>query len=94
SVEAKRLSVGRGRHVAVGRMDQRRLQSRLEGGRVLALDDGSLWEVAPVDRFKTALWLPREELLVVRSNNPFHPYRLVGERESVEAKRLPVGRGW
>lgn len=44
---------------------------------MIKLEDGSLWEISPVDRVNTALWLATEEITVVESDNSIYPYKLI-----------------
>ena len=62
------------------------VQSVAQGGGWIQLEDGSLWQVSPIDKIHTAVWLPIEYVIVVKSGNPYYPYRLVGERDAAEAK--------
>lgn len=36
----------------------------------------------------TGLWLPIDNVIVIESTNPFYPYKLVGERDTAEARLL------
>lgn len=66
------------------------VRSVTERGRYVKLEDGSLWEVNPIDRIDSLLWLITEEIVVVASDNPLYPYRLINKDadDAVEAKLL------
>ena len=49
------------------------IQSVTADGAVVTLEDGSLWEVEPSARFKTADWQP-DAPVTVRSSQPVGPY--------------------
>lgn len=40
------------------------LQENLADGKILELEDGTLWKVAAFDAITTQLWLPTDEILV------------------------------
>ena len=69
------------------------VKTRTEGGALIQLEDGSLWQIAPLDKIYTALWLPIQNVVVAQSDNPQFPFKLVSERDTVEAKLLLVAKG-
>jgi hypothetical protein len=68
------------------------VKSKADGGAFIQLEDGSLWEVSPIDKINTMLWLPLDDVVVVQSKNPLYPYKLVGERDAAEAKLVTSSR--
>lgn len=62
----------------------------INNGKIIILEDGSLWEVSPLDQIISSLWLPTSSIYVVQTNNPFYPYKLINtdDDESVQAKYL------
>lgn len=52
------------------------------------MEDNSLWEISPIDRINTMLWLPINNIIVIESTNSLYPYKLVGERDTAEARLL------
>lgn len=62
----------------------------LDGGRVVVLEDGSLWEIDVLGRIHTMLWLPVDRITVLDGGSPLYPYRLVDTSagDVVEAKYL------
>jgi hypothetical protein len=55
-------------------------------GAFILLEDGSLWEISPIDKIKTMLWLPTSSVVVIAGKNPEYPYGLVCERDTADAK--------
>lgn len=66
------------------------IQKVIDSGKIILLEDGSLWEVSPLDVITSILWLPVSNIYVVESENPLYPYKLINtdDGESVEAKYL------
>lgn len=54
----------------------------------MQLEDGSIWQVSSIDKINTALWLPLDDVVVTDSGNALFPFKLVGERDTAEAKLL------
>jgi hypothetical protein len=62
-----------------------------DSGRVLVLDDDSVWGVENVDAVDSSLWVDGDDVEVVRNNeNPSYPYLLINkdENETVHAKYM------
>ena len=59
------------------------VESVLGDGQIVKLDDGSIWEVDPVDAITSALWLPTAEIVVCDD-------KLINadDKESVSARRV------
>ena len=59
-----------------------------DSGRFILLEDGSLWEVAPINQAETCIWLPTAEIEVLENDDPIYPYKIVNkdEEEVVDAK--------
>ena len=47
-----------------------------DAGKVVVLDDGSVWEIDPAYRSRTAVWAITQEIEVTPSVNPEYPYQL------------------
>lgn len=62
----------------------------MAGGEVIKLQDGSLWQVAPMDRIDSSLWLPTTNITVIQGDDPSYPYKLINteDSETVEARLL------
>ncbi len=69
------------------------LRQKIDGGNMLVLSDGSLWEVAGIDRYKTRIWLPTETILVAEWTGGSYPYKLVNTSQGDAAQAKYVGRG-
>jgi hypothetical protein len=65
------------------------IQTVSSGGKILTLEDGSIWEVSPIDVIYSAIWLPISNIVVVEDSGP-HPYKLINtdDGETVNAKYL------
>jgi hypothetical protein len=59
------------------------------GGKIIILEDGSIWEVSPIDVIDSALWLPTSNIIVVLDVGPY-PYKLINtdDKETVNAKLI------
>ena len=45
------------------------IRDKSDDGSILILADGSVWEVSPVDRVDSALWLPTEDIIIPDSGD-------------------------
>jgi hypothetical protein len=65
------------------------IQKVADGGKIIILEDGSLWEVSPIDIIYSAIWLPISNIVVVEDSGPY-PYKLINtdDGEMVNAKYL------
>jgi hypothetical protein len=59
-------------------------------GAMIMLEDRTIWEVSPVDRINSSLWLRTSSITITEGNNPKYPYKLINtnDRETVDAKPL------
>ena len=73
-------------YLGIGR--ERWVQKTIDGGAFIRLEDNSLWEISPIDKINTMLWLPIDNIIVIESTNSLYPYKLVGERDTAEARLL------
>ena len=66
------------------------MSKKIDGGRFIKLEDGSLWEISSIDRINTMLWLVTEEITVIESSNPLYPYKLINNDsgDTAEAKLI------
>ena len=64
-------------------------------GKFITLEDGSLWEIAPIDTIDTMLWLPADSVMVIASGWPLFPYKLINlsQGDSAEAKCVGTAMG-
>jgi hypothetical protein len=58
------LSVGIPLAPAIACEDGHWIQEALADGRILKLEDGSLWRVDSIDTITSALWLPMSDVIV------------------------------
>lgn len=65
------------------------IQSVSSGGKIITLEDGTVWEVSPLDVIYSAIWLPISNIVVAEDSGP-HPYKLINtdDGESVNAKYI------
>jgi hypothetical protein len=63
-------------------------------GRLVILEDGSLWEIQSGDRINTALWLPTTDVVVTNSSSPVGEYKylLVSKDDGEFAAARYLGR--
>ena len=59
---------------------------------VVALDDGSRWQIYPGDLDLTLSWKPDTELTVMPSHDEISSHTLVGGGVNVRA--IPAGENW
>ena len=66
------------------------IESVFDDGKLIKLQDGSLWEVSPLDAIDSALWLPMSGLTIIEGDDPSYPYKLVNtdDNEIVNAKPI------
>jgi hypothetical protein len=67
------------------------VSKKLDGGRMIRLEDDSLWEISSLDRINSMLWLTTERVTVIESDaSPGYPYKLVNEDSgnTAAAKRV------
>jgi hypothetical protein len=59
------------------------IEAVLDEGRLIRLEDGSLWQVDPVDTVTSSIWLPVSDIIICGN-------RLINEddHETVHARRL------
>ena len=62
----------------------------VERGKIVELEDGSLWELSSFSRVDAILWLPVEKIVVTGGDMPGYPYKLVNpdSKSAADAKLL------
>lgn len=70
------------------------IQSTSSGGAMITLEDGSIWEINPVDRVDTMLWLPITDITVLRATSPVGDYKylLVNTEDGEKALAKYIGK--
>ncbi|MGA2103459.1 MAG: hypothetical protein ABSG34_20265 [Candidatus Sulfotelmatobacter sp.] len=68
------------------------LRDKLDAGRIVVLEDESIWEVHPSDRMVTRRWLRISTITVKHTQKELFPYVLSNrtEREDARANYLGV----
>jgi hypothetical protein len=64
----------------------------IEQGTYILLEDGSLWEIAVLDRIDTMLWLVVDNVTVVESSHTMFPYKLINTTQGKTAEAKYVGQ--
>lgn len=66
------------------------VSKKIDSGKYIKLEDGSLWEISSIDKIYTMLWLTTENITVVESKNPLYPYNLINtdSKDAAEAKLI------
>lgn len=59
------------------------IKSASSDGRIVILEDGSVWEVDPVDRIDSMLWLPTSDVIACEDK-----LTNTDDNESVDARRI------
>ena len=61
-----------------------------EHGKVVVLEDGSHWEIFPMNTVDTCIWLPGTDIIVEDGDHPKYTYKLINtdNNEKVNAKYL------
>jgi len=70
---------------------RRWIKEKIDGGRYLLLDDNSLWEISSMSKLNTFLWMPMEDVYIIKNgNNSLYPYKLINEDsdETADAKLI------
>jgi hypothetical protein len=62
----------------------------MDDGNLVKLEDGSLWQVEPIDVVDSALWLALDNITVIEGDDPGYTYKLINtdENEIVNAKKI------
>jgi len=68
------------------------IQENIDSGSMIVLEDGSIWEIDPLDKIEAMLWLPISNITIVTSDNgsPGYDYLLINtdDGEKAHAKYL------
>jgi len=66
------------------------LRDKFDEGRIVLLEDESMWEIHPADRLTAARWLRISTIAVEHTQEEGYPYRLTNstEGETVRANYL------
>lgn len=63
-------------------------------GKVITLEDGSLWQINPIDQVDTVLWLPVTDIVVMPAENSIggYDYILLSKDDGEKAHAKYLGR--
>jgi hypothetical protein len=66
------------------------IKSVIERGQTIQLENGSLWQINPLNKVDAILWMSMEQITVVESGNALYPYKLVNtsSKSAAEAKLI------
>jgi hypothetical protein len=67
------------------------LRDKQEEGRIVILEDESVWEVHPSDRLVTAHWLRMSTITVKHTQKELYPYQLTNTMEGESARAMYRG---
>jgi len=69
------------------------IQTNVNNGDFIVLEDGSLWKVDPLDKIDASLWLPVSEISVIEddSGSPGYNYLLINTDDSEKAHAKYIG---
>ena len=71
--------------------DEHWLRDKLEEGRIVVLEDESIWEVHPLDRLITSRWLRISTITVTYTQKETYPYVLSNSTEREDARANYLG---
>jgi hypothetical protein len=71
--------------------DEHWLRDKLEEGRIVVLEDESIWEVHPSDRERTKRWLRISTITVKHTEKEGYPYLLSNSTEEEDARANYLG---
>jgi len=66
------------------------IESVMDDGSLIKLEDDSLWQISPFDTIDSQLWLAVSDITVIDGDDPFYPYKLVNtdDNEVVNARLI------
>jgi hypothetical protein len=69
------------------------IKKNVDSGTYMILEDGSLWQVDPLDKIDAMLWLPVSDIKVVKSTSgsPGYDYTLINTDDGEEAHAKYMG---
>jgi hypothetical protein len=70
------------------------IQTNVDSGGIVILEDGSLWKIDPMDKVDAALWLETTEITVIESDDgsPGYDYLLINTDDSEKAHAKYLGQ--
>ncbi|MFX0136316.1 MAG: hypothetical protein ACFFDN_21930 [Candidatus Hodarchaeota archaeon] len=69
------------------------IRENIDNGTYIILEDGSLWEIDPLERIDASLWLPISNIIVIESSNgsPGFDYLLINSDDGEKAHAKYIG---
>lgn len=64
---------------------------KTDDGAVVILEDGSVWQIDPMDRLDTMLWLPTSDITVIETDDSPMSYVLVNTDDREKAGACLLG---
>lgn len=66
------------------------IKAVVERGQTIQLEDGSVWQINPLNKVDAILWLATERITIVDSGNAFYPHKLINTdgKSTAEAKLI------
>ena len=66
------------------------IKSVVERGTTIQLEDGSVWQINPLNKVDAILWLATERITIVDSGNALYPHKLINinGKSTAEAKLI------
>lgn len=70
------------------------IQENINSGSIILLEDGSLWQIDPMDKTNAMLWLPISNITIVASRNasPGYDFLLINTDDHEEAHAKYIGK--
>jgi hypothetical protein len=90
---AYRAGRGRSGRTYAGTGSGHWIQKNVDSGSMIILEDGSIWELDPYDKFEAMLWLPISDITVVESSggSPGYDYLLINTDDGEKAHAKLIG---
>ena len=51
------------------------IKRKVDGGKLIILEDNSIWEIHSLDRIYTTLWLPLTNMTIIETDSPIGDYK-------------------
>ena len=89
---ATKRTIGSGTYAGVG--GGHWIQKNVDSGTYMILEDGSLWEIGPLNKVDAMLWLPISSITVVESSDgsPGYDYLLINTDDGEKAHAKYMGQ--
>jgi len=68
------------------------IKSVVERGQKIQLEDGTVWQINPLNKVDAILWLATERITIVDSGNAFYPHKLINTSSKSTAEAMLISR--